>query len=122
MKSNTNDKKIFNVDDVVITFNENSSKDSSSIEVIIENNRTHPIYNWNIKFAYSGSMFNLWNADLIFDDSYDESIDKINSNLDSDEYIKDYKIMRKNIYDNYVELEIFFTVVENITDYKKIVD
>lgn len=62
--------------------------------------------------------------------SYDEailkatnkSIDKINSNLDSDEYIKDYKIMRKNIYDNYVELEIFFTVVENITDYKKIVD
>ncbi len=47
-------------------------------------------------------------------------IEKINSTLNKGEYIKNYKIINKNITKNYVELDIFFTVIENITDYEEI--
>ena len=40
--------------------------------------------------------------------------------LKNDEYIKDYKIMSTSYDKTGVNLRIFFTVVENITDYQNI--
>ena len=62
------------------------------------------------------------NNDETIEKAISKSIDKIKEKLDKDEYIKDYKILNKNISKNYIELDIFFTVIENITDYEEIVE
>lgn len=45
---------------------------------------------------------------------------KIEENLKEGEYIKDYKILNKTIYTESITLNIFFNVVENITEYQTI--
>ena len=48
------------------------------------------------------------------------SIEKMNQKLNDDEYIDAYQVLNENIKDDKIVLEIFFTVVENITDYEEI--
>ena len=72
------------------------------------------------------------NETIVIDENntYDEVIDKailkskekISSNLKENEYIKDYKIIYKNDTKEYAELTIFFSVIENITEYEEIVE
>ena len=50
----------------------------------------------------------------------EKALDEIKKNLKEDEYIIDYKVLNTNIKQNELELNIFFTVYENITDYKPI--
>ena len=45
---------------------------------------------------------------------------KINDKLNNDEYIKDYKILNKTTNKDSVTLNIFYTVVLNITSYEQI--
>lgn len=45
---------------------------------------------------------------------------KIESNLDSDEYVSDYKILNKEVFSDSIKLNIFFSVIENITEYEEI--
>ena len=89
--------------------------------IIIKNNIL-PIY-ISLSKEYETNIINEVNSSKeAIDKAIKKCIDKINSNLSNEEYIKDYKILNKNIYKNYVELDIFFTVVENITEYQKIVE
>lgn len=48
------------------------------------------------------------------------SIKKINKILNKDEYILKYKIINKQNNENYITLNIFFSIIRNITSYKKI--
>ncbi len=50
----------------------------------------------------------------------EEAISKMKKNLASDEKIIDYKILKSNIKEDKIILDIFFTVYENITSYNKI--
>lgn len=45
---------------------------------------------------------------------------KLESNLDSDEYISNYKILNKEVFTDSIKLNIFFSVIENITEYQTI--
>ena len=48
------------------------------------------------------------------------SKEKIENNLDNDEYINDYKILNKELFSDSIKLNIFFSVIENITEYQEI--
>lgn len=48
------------------------------------------------------------------------SKEKIEEKLNDDEYVKDYKILNKTKNSSSITLNIFFNVVENITDYQEI--
>lgn len=46
--------------------------------------------------------------------------EKMNNSLKEDEYIINYKILKTNIKDDRVVVDVFFSIYENITDYKEI--
>ncbi len=46
-----------------------------------------------------------------------KALEKIKSKLGSKEYISDYKILSKSVSDDSITLNIFFSVVEDVTDY-----
>lgn len=48
----------------------------------------------------------------------DKGVEKIKSNLKEEEYIINYKVLNTNIKESELELNIFFSVYENITDYQ----
>lgn len=48
------------------------------------------------------------------------SENKINSKLKKDEYINNYKILNKEIHSDSITLNIFYSVIENITEYQEI--
>ena len=45
---------------------------------------------------------------------------KLEKNLDEDEYVVNYKVLNKEIFNDSVKLNIFFSVIENITEYQNI--
>lgn len=59
-------------------------------------------------------------SDEAKDKAIEEAINKMNEKLDDDEKILDYKLLKFDIKDDKVVLEMFFTVYENITSYSKI--
>mgnify|MGYP002627303325 CR=1 FL=1 len=50
----------------------------------------------------------------------EKSLEQMNKNLKEDEYIINYKILNTNIKENELELSMFFSVYENITEYQEI--
>ena len=52
----------------------------------------------------------------------DVVIERFNKILKEGEYIKNYRIINKSMYPEYIELEMFLTIVEDITDYEEIVE
>ncbi len=104
-------------------YNINSKYKTSNIkDNIIMKNNIFPIYISLSKEYEVNIIDESNNSKEAIDKAISKSIDKINSNLSSDEYIENYKVLSKNIYKDYVELDIFFTVIENITEYEKIVE
>lgn len=45
---------------------------------------------------------------------------KLKEKLDTDEYISDYKILNKEVFSDSITLNIFYSVIENITEYQEI--
>ena len=48
------------------------------------------------------------------------SKDKLQNKLAADEYVNDYKILNKEVFSDFIELNIFFSTIENITEYQDI--
>ena len=48
------------------------------------------------------------------------SIEKMKKNLKKDEYIIRNKYLKSKVNENKIEVEMFFAIYENITDYKEI--
>ena len=62
----------------------------------------------------------LLTSDEAKDKAIIEAIKKISEKLDSDEKIIDYQVLKINIKDDKIVLDMFFTVYENISGYSKI--
>lgn len=45
---------------------------------------------------------------------------KLENKLNNDEYINDYKILNKEVFSDSIKLNVFFSVIENITEYENI--
>lgn len=48
------------------------------------------------------------------------SKEKLQNKLDKDEYISNYKILNKEVFSDSIKLNIFFSTIENITEYQNI--
>ena len=59
-------------------------------------------------------------SDEAKDKAIEEAIKRMNDQLDDDERIIDYQVLKVNIKEDKVVLDMFFTVYENITSYSKI--
>jgi similar to stage IV sporulation protein len=60
------------------------------------------------------------NEEELINKAIDVSKNKIEEKLKDNEYISDYKILSKTLYTDSITLNIFFTVVEDITEYQEI--
>jgi len=60
------------------------------------------------------------NEDELIKKAVDYSKKKLKNNLDSNEYVSDYKILNKEIFSDSIKLNIFFSVIENIGEYQEI--
>lgn len=59
-------------------------------------------------------------SDEAKDKAIEEAFKKMEEQLDEDEKVIDYQVLKENIKEDKVVLDIFFTVYENITSYSKI--
>jgi len=110
--------KIFSKDIELFNFNKYKNKKVKSI-TLLKNNLLP------IKFIYQGQK----EIKVIDENNTEEaaiekainySKEKLESKLDNDEYINNYKILNKEVFSDSVKLNIFFSVIENITDYQDI--
>ena len=62
----------------------------------------------------------IYNKDEVIDKAINKGKNKLLKDLDSDSKVLNYRILEKQYNEKEVKLKIFFTVKENITDYKKI--
>jgi len=60
------------------------------------------------------------NEEQAIEKAIEYSKKKIESNLDENEYVANYKVLNKEVFSNSIELNIFFSVIEDITNYKEI--
>ena len=60
--------------------------------------------------------------ELVYLDSVSLAVSKIENKLNQGEFIKIYKVINKKLNDKGIELRIFFSVVEDITEYVEIGD
>ena len=60
--------------------------------------------------------------ELVYLDAVSLAISKIENKLNQGEFIKIYKVINKKLNDKGIELRIFFSVVEDITEYVEIGD
>ena len=59
--------------------------------------------------------------ELAVDKAYELSLNKMKSNLKEDEYIIKSSILKTTVKEDKVILEMFFSVYEDITDYRDVV-
>lgn len=101
-------------------FNFNKYKNKKKLNKTILKNNILPI-----KFLYQTQLetevINESNTkENIISKALEYSNKKIESLLKKGEYISDYKILNKTLYDDYIKLNIFYSVVLDITDYQYI--
>lgn len=101
-------------------FNFNKYKNKKKLNKTILKNNILPI-----KFLYQTQLetevINESNTkENIISKALEYSNKKIESSLNKGEYISDYKILNKTLYDDYIKLNIFYSVVLDITDYQYI--
>lgn len=64
----------------------------------------------------------IFTTDEALEKAIEKSVEQMKNNLKEEEYIIDYKILNTNIKENELELNIFFSIYEDITDYEKIIE
>ena len=88
---------------------------------IIENNVLPIEFNYQIQKEVN--IINEKNTiENIEDKALEYSKNKLKNIFKSDEYIYDFKILNSYISTDKIKLNVFFSVIENITDYEKIVE
>lgn len=101
-------------------FNFNKFKNKKVEDKVIVKNNILPIKFINEFQRESVVIDKNYNEEELIDVIINYSKDKLQNNLDNDEYIKDYKILNKTKNKDTLTLNIFFTVIENITEYQTI--
>ncbi len=127
-------------------YEEHKTGDENSVLVIKFLNREIELFNFN-KYKYKDKIEKtilknnilpiklvkeLQKEKEVIDKNYSEdeltdviieySKKKLSDQLDDDEYIKDYKILNKTKDKDTLTLNIFFNVIENITEYQEITE
>ena len=101
-------------------FNFNKFKNSIKTNNIILKNNLLP-FSLNIQKQKEIKIIDENNTE---EEAIDKAIklgkEKINENLNDDEFILNYKILNKSLNSKEVTLKLFFSVCENITDYQEI--
>ena len=60
--------------------------------------------------------------EIVYLDAITLAITKMENKLDDNEFIKDYKVIDKKLTSKGIELTIFISAIENITEYEEIGD
>ncbi len=101
-------------------FNFKKYKTKNTINNIILKNNLLPIFLVYQNQRETKIIDETYTEDELIDKALEYSKKKIEDNLDKDEYIKDYKILNKTVNDSSITLNIFFSTIENITEYQLI--
>lgn len=88
-------------------------------EIIIKNNIL-PISLVKQKQTETKVIEDILTEEQTIEKAIEKGINQIKNNLKEEEYIMNYKILNTNIKENEIELKIFFSVYENITEYSEI--
>ena len=99
-------------------FNKNKLKTRKIQEQNIITNNLLPISLVKQKQTETQEIEQILTIDEALKQAELKGIDKIKENLKDDEYIINYKILNTNIKERELELNIFFSVYENITEYE----
>lgn len=122
----TNDKKnifaikIFNK--YINLFDKNPYKNKKTEEKIIIKNNILPILLVKQKQTKLEIIDEILTTDQVIDKALRKAKEEIEKKLNNEEYIINYKIVNTNIKENELELNVFFTVYEDITEYQEIVN
>ena len=101
-------------------FNFKKYKTKNTINHIVLKNNLLPILLVYQNQRETKVIDETYTEDELIDKAVEYSKKKIEDNLDKDEYIKDYKILNKTVNDDSITLNIFFSTIENITEYQLI--
>lgn len=101
-------------------FNFNKYKTKNIKDKTILKNNLLPIKFVNQKQKETRVINQNYTEGELIDAAIDYSKKKIEDKLNDDEYVKDYKILNKTKNRDSITLNIFFNVVENITEYQEI--
>lgn len=101
-------------------FNFRKYKDKKTNNITILKNNILPI-----KLLYQKQKeINIIDENNTEEQAIEKAIDyskkKLEAKLDSDEYISNYKVLNKELFSDSIKLNIFFSVIENITEYQTI--
>lgn len=101
-------------------FNKNKFKTKKIKEKTIISNNLLPISIVKQNQTETEEIQELLTIDEAIKKASDKGIEKIKNNLKEHEFIINYKILNTNIKENELELSMFFSVYENITEYQEI--
>lgn len=122
----TNDKKnIFSIkifNKYINLFDKNPYKNKKIEEKIIIKNNILPILLVKQKQTKLEIIDEILTTDQVIDKALLKAKEEIEKKLNNEEYIINYKIVNTNIKENELELNVFFTVYEDITEYQEIVN
>lgn len=110
--------KLLNKEIELFNFNKYKNKKISNTTILKNNLLPIKLYYQNQKEIEVIDEKN--NEKELIDKAINYSKNKIEVNLDNDEYISNYKILSKEVYNDSIKLNIFFSVIENITEYQNI--
>lgn len=110
--------KLFNKE--IELFNFKKYKTKKSINKTILKNNILPIKLIYQKQKETNIIKENNNEKQAIEKAIEYSKKSIENKLKEDEYISDYKILNKESFSDSIKLNIFFSVIENITDYEEI--
>lgn len=110
--------KIFNK--TIEIFNKNKFKTKKIEEKTIIKNNIIPLALVKQNQIETEEIEQILTIDEAIKKAEEKGLEKIKTNLKENEYIINHKIINTNIRENELELKIFFSVYENITEYQTI--
>ena len=123
VKETGNTKTVYSIkflNNYINLFDFNKYKSSIKEEKILFSNSILPIHFVKLKERETEVIDEVLTEELAIDRAYELSINKRKQNLNEDEYIIKSSILKTTIKEDKVILEMFFSVYEDITDYKEI--
>ena len=102
-------------------FDFNKYENSIKKETILFSNNILPIHFVKLEEKEIEVIDEILTEELAVDKAYELSLNKMKSNLKEDEYIIKSSILKTTVKEDKVILEMFFSVYEDITDYRDVV-
>jgi len=103
-------------------FNKNKFKTKKIQEKQLLKNNLLPISIVKQKQTETEEIEQILTTDEAIKKATEKAVEQIKSNLKENEFIINYKVLNTNIKESELELNMFFSVYENITDYQEIIE